>query len=93
MQGGTQENADGSLDHPMTWGFLSTSLLALGGFVGLLLGAWPLLWLPVVTPVFAYSYMRFRLQSSRGFGRFLAGYGMSLVTIEVIGIFLLATIT
>jgi hypothetical protein len=62
----------------MLWGFLSTLLLGVIGFIAALAGAWPLLWLPLLAPVFAFAYGRLRLHSRHGFGRFLAGYGICL---------------
>jgi hypothetical protein len=74
----------------MAWGFLSTLLLAFAGFLGLMGGIVPLLWLPLATPVFALLYMQLELDSLRGFERFLAGYGVCLVAIIVCGVFLLS---
>jgi hypothetical protein len=79
--------------YPLVWGFLSTSTLAAVGYLGLLFGAWPLLWLPVLVPVFALPYAKLRLHTFKGFGRFLAGYGIGLVTIMVVGTLILAALT
>ena len=85
-------NAQTPLEHPLTWGFLATILLALAGFIGLLVGAWPLLWLPVLTPVFAFVFLKFSLKSYKGFWRFLAGYALGLVVAETAGIAILALV-
>ena len=76
------------LEKPMTWGFLATFLVGVFGFIGFLvlgLGYWPILELPVLTPVGAYSYMTFRFRNTAGFARFLAGYGLCLLLFISVG--------
>lgn len=77
---------------PILWGFLATTLLGMLGYFCLLLGAWPLLWLPLLTPVFAYAYMRSRLHVVTDFDRFLAGYGICLMVLVVLGVVFLLTL-
>jgi len=88
-----EEEKSGKLGYPLVWGFVSTSLLAVVGYLGLLFGAWPLLWLPLLVPAFALPYARLRLHTFKGFGRFLAGYGIGLVTIMAVGTLILAMLT
>lgn len=89
---GDTDAEPGRLGNPMLWGFLSTSLLGVVGFFSLLLGAWPLLWLPMLAPVFALAYMRLGLHNNAGFGRFLAGYAVSLVTIVILGVLIIVSL-
>jgi hypothetical protein len=80
------------LENALLWGFLSTFLLGILGYLGLLLGAWPLLWLPLLSPVFAFFYVQSRFHSHKDFDRFLAGYGICLVLFILLGILFVAVV-
>jgi hypothetical protein len=84
MKDDSERDTRPELDSPMLWGFLSTLLLGITGYFGLFVGAWPLLWLPVLAPVFAFVYMRSRFRNDAGFGRFLVGYGICLVLFVIL---------
>jgi hypothetical protein len=86
------EEEQTGLYRPLLWGFLTTFLLGILGVFGLMLGAWPLLWLPLLAPVFAFLYMRLMLHNDAGFGRFLAGYGICLTLFIVLMVLFIAVV-
>ncbi len=80
------DSAEAVLDRPVLWGFVSTFLFGVFGLMAALLGAWPMLWLPLLSPLFAFFFMRTRFHNNVGFDRFLAGFGACLVVFIVLGI-------
>jgi hypothetical protein len=93
MDGDSDQDDRVGLGSPMLWGFLSTLLLGALGFLCALAGAWPLLWLPLFAPAFAFVYVRLRLHNSDGFGRFLTGYGICLTVLIVLMFLYIVAVT
>jgi hypothetical protein len=91
----SEDHAQGQevvLRKPVLWGLLSTLLLACLGLVSTKIGAWPLLWLPLFSPVIAGIYTRFILHEAINFGRFLIGYGIGLFVIVTAGTVIFAVL-
>ena len=82
------------MSHPLLWGFLATLFLGIIGYFGLLVSRslWPLLWLPLLSPLFGIIYLIFFVHNTSGLNRFLAGFGISLVAIMAVGILLVLAI-
>lgn len=79
---------------PLLWGFLTTLFLGVVGYFALLISRnlWPLLWLPLLSPVLGIIYFIFSAHSTRGMNRFLAGFGICLVVIMAVGVLLIIAI-
>ena len=92
---GTDEAKDrGEMSVPLLWGFLVTLFLGVIGYYGLLASRslWPLLWLPLLSPVLGILYLIFFVHSTRDLNRYLAGFGIGLVTIMAVGVLLVLAI-
>lgn len=95
----SSEGTDGVGDReemslPLMWGFLVTLFLGVIGYYGLLTSRslWPLLWLPLLSPILGILYLIFFIHSTRDLNRYLAGFGIGLVTIMAVGVLLVLAI-
>ncbi len=95
----SSEGTDGAEDRrgmslPLLWGFLVTLSLGVIGYYGLLTSRslWPLLWLPLLSPILGILYLIFFVHSTRDLNRYLAGFGIGLVTIMAVGVLLVLAI-